>query len=81
MENALENLSILRKFALQLVSAQKDKLCSKKRLYKAALDIGYLKKIIQFYAVAIVFLSKCIIYIKTSLSLRRTLMQIEGITV
>jgi predicted transposase YbfD/YdcC len=39
MENAPENLSILRKFALQLVSAQKDKLSLKKRLYKAALDI------------------------------------------
>jgi predicted transposase YbfD/YdcC len=47
-ENAPENLSILRKFALQLVSAQKDKLSMKKRLYKAALDIGYLKKIIYF---------------------------------
>jgi predicted transposase YbfD/YdcC len=38
-ENAPEYLFILRKFALQLVSAKKDKLSMKKRLYKAALDI------------------------------------------
>jgi predicted transposase YbfD/YdcC len=42
------NLSTLRKFALQLLSNQKDKLSLKKRQYKAALDIGYLKKIINF---------------------------------
>jgi predicted transposase YbfD/YdcC len=42
------NLSILRKFALQILSAQKDKLSLKKRQYKAALDVLYLKKIIKF---------------------------------
>jgi predicted transposase YbfD/YdcC len=46
--NAPMNLSTLRKFALQLLSNQKDKLSLKKRQYKAALDIGYLKKIIHF---------------------------------
>jgi predicted transposase YbfD/YdcC len=46
--NAPLNLSTLRKFALQLLSSQKDKLSLKKRQYKAALDIGYLKKIINF---------------------------------
>jgi predicted transposase YbfD/YdcC len=42
------NLSTVRKFALQILSNQKDKLSLKKRQYKAALDIGYLKKIINF---------------------------------
>jgi predicted transposase YbfD/YdcC len=42
------NLSTLRKFALQLLSNQKDKLSLKKRQYKAALDVQYLKKIINF---------------------------------
>jgi hypothetical protein len=37
------NLSVLGKMALQIVSNQKDKLSIKKRTYKAALDIGYLK--------------------------------------
>jgi len=46
--NAPVNLSTLRKFALQLLSNQKDKLSLKKRQYKAALDIAYLKKIINF---------------------------------
>jgi predicted transposase YbfD/YdcC len=42
------NLSTIRKFALQLLTNQKDKLSLKKRQYKAALDIEYLKKIIKF---------------------------------
>jgi predicted transposase YbfD/YdcC len=46
--NAPLNLSTLRKLTLQLLSSQKDKLRLKKRLYKADLDIGYLKKIINF---------------------------------
>ena len=46
--NAPLNLSTLRKFALQLLSNQKDKLSLKKRQYKAALDVNYLKKIINF---------------------------------
>jgi predicted transposase YbfD/YdcC len=46
--NAPVNLSTLRKFALQLLSNQKDKLSLKKRQYKAALDVKYLKKIIKF---------------------------------
>lgn len=40
----LQNLSVLRKMALH-VSEQDDKLSIKKRLYKAALDISYLKTI------------------------------------
>jgi predicted transposase YbfD/YdcC len=46
--NAPLNLSTLRKFALQVLSNQKDKLSLKKRQYKAALDVNYLKKIINF---------------------------------
>jgi predicted transposase YbfD/YdcC len=47
-ENAPTNLSTIRKFALQIISNQKDKLSMKKRQYKAALDLMYLKKIINF---------------------------------
>jgi predicted transposase YbfD/YdcC len=47
-ENAPLNLSTLRKLALQILSNQKDKLSLKKRQYKAALDVNYLKKIIKF---------------------------------
>jgi predicted transposase YbfD/YdcC len=46
--NAPLNLSTLRKFALQILSIQNDKLSLKKRQYKAALDVSYLKKIIKF---------------------------------
>ena len=46
--NAPLNLSTIRKFALQILSNQNDKLSLKKRQYKAALDINYLKKIIMF---------------------------------
>ena len=45
--NAPENLTTIRKFALQILSNAKDKLSMKKRQYKAALDIGYMKKIIK----------------------------------
>jgi len=44
--NAPENLSTLRKLALQIVSEQKDKLSLRKRRLKAAYDINYLKKLI-----------------------------------
>lgn len=44
---AAQNLSVLRKMALQIVSEQKNKLSMKKRLYKAALDINYLKKLLN----------------------------------
>lgn len=44
---ASQNLSVLRKMALHIISEQKDKLSLKKRLYKAALDIEYLKKILK----------------------------------
>jgi predicted transposase YbfD/YdcC len=44
--NAPENLSTLRKLALQLITEQKDKLSMRKRRLKAAYDINYLKKII-----------------------------------
>ena len=45
---ASQNLSVLRKIALHIVSEQKDKLSMKRRLYKAALDINYLKKLLKF---------------------------------
>ncbi|GHV10079.1 ISAs1 family transposase [Bacteroidia bacterium] len=41
------NLSTVRKFALQILSDIKDRHSLKKRQYKAALDIGYLKKILE----------------------------------
>jgi len=44
---ASQNLSVLRKMALHIVSEQKDKLSIKKRLYKAALDRKYLKKLLK----------------------------------
>lgn len=44
---ASQNLSVLRKMALHITTEQKDKLSVKKRLYKAALDIGYLKKLLK----------------------------------
>jgi len=47
-ENAPLNLSTIRKFTLQILSNQKDRLSLKKRQYKAALDLCYLKKIINF---------------------------------
>lgn len=46
--NAPVNLSIIRKFALQIISNANDKLSLRKRQYKAALDIGYMKKLINF---------------------------------
>jgi predicted transposase YbfD/YdcC len=46
--NAPENLSTIRKLALQIISNAKDKHSLKKRQYKAALDIGYMKKLINF---------------------------------
>jgi predicted transposase YbfD/YdcC len=45
--NAPENLSTVRKFALQVISNANDKLSFKKRQYKAALDIRYMKKILK----------------------------------
>jgi len=44
---ASQNLSVLRKIALHIVTEQKDKLSVKKRRYKAAMDIGYLKKMLK----------------------------------
>jgi predicted transposase YbfD/YdcC len=46
--NAPENLTTIRKFALQIISNANDKLSLKKRQYKAALDMGYMKKLINF---------------------------------
>ncbi|GHT42667.1 hypothetical protein AGMMS49965_14670 [Bacteroidia bacterium] len=43
---APQNLSTVRKFALQILSIT-DRHSLKKRQYKAALDIGYLKKILK----------------------------------
>jgi len=45
--NAPENLTTVRKFALQIISNVKDKYSLKKRLYKASLDIEYMKKILR----------------------------------
>lgn len=45
---ASQNLSVLRKIALHIISEQKNKLSMKRRLYKAALDINYLKKLLEF---------------------------------
>jgi predicted transposase YbfD/YdcC len=47
-KNAPENLSTIRKFALQLISNAKGKLSMKKKQYKAALDVEYMKKIMKF---------------------------------
>ena len=44
--NAPENLSSLRKLALQIISEQNDKLSLKKRRIKAAYDMQYLKMLI-----------------------------------
>jgi predicted transposase YbfD/YdcC len=44
---ASQNLSVLRKMDLHIVSEQKDRHCLRKRLYKAALDIGYLNKLLN----------------------------------
>lgn len=44
---ASQNLSVLRKIALHIVSEQNDKLSIKNRLYRAALDISYLKKLLK----------------------------------
>ncbi|KAA6304217.1 hypothetical protein EZS27_044139, partial [termite gut metagenome] len=46
--NAPLNLSTIRKFALQLLSNRKDKHSLKKRQYKAALDMEYMNKILNF---------------------------------
>ena len=46
--NAPENLSTVRKIALQIISNAKDKLSLKRRQYKAALDINYMKKLLEF---------------------------------
>jgi predicted transposase YbfD/YdcC len=47
IENAPQNLTTIRKFALQIISNVNDKLSLKKRQYKAALDMDYMKKIIR----------------------------------
>jgi predicted transposase YbfD/YdcC len=45
-DNAPENLSTLRKLALQIIREQSDKLSLKKRSQKAAYDLEYLNKLI-----------------------------------
>ncbi|MFJ1390138.1 transposase, partial [Capnocytophaga canimorsus] len=45
-----ENLSALRKLALQMIENQKDKLSLKKRRLKAAYNTDYLKDIIQNFS-------------------------------
>jgi predicted transposase YbfD/YdcC len=46
-DHAPENLSIIRKFALQLLYNVNDKLSLKKRQYKAALDCKYLVSLLR----------------------------------
>lgn len=46
--HAPENLTIIRKLALQIIADAKDNYSLKKRQYRAALDFGYMKKIIGF---------------------------------
>ena len=41
------NLNTLRKFALAIVSGHKDKLSLRNRLFKAVLNIDYLKKLLK----------------------------------
>ena len=45
--NAPENLSTLRKLALQIIKEQNDKLSMRKRRLKAAYDIKYLEKLLN----------------------------------
>jgi len=45
--NAPENLSTLRKLALQIIEDQNDNLSIRKRRLKAAYDIKYLEKLIS----------------------------------
>ena len=45
--NAPENLSTIRKIALQIISNANDKYSFKKRQYKAALDMRYMTKILK----------------------------------
>jgi predicted transposase YbfD/YdcC len=47
-KKAPENLSTIRQPALQIISNANDKLSLKKRQYKAALDIHYMKSLINF---------------------------------
>jgi len=46
--NAPENLSVIRKMALQMIANGNDKLSLKKRQYKAALDAKYMIKLLKF---------------------------------
>ena len=46
--NAPENLSVIRKIALQILAEQKDKLSFKKRQLKAAMNNQYLKEMLNF---------------------------------
>ena len=45
--NAPENLSSMRKLALQIINQPKDKLSLKKRRVKAAFNLEYLKSLIK----------------------------------
>ena len=45
--NAPENLSLLRKLALQIMTQVNDKLSIQKRRTKAAFDINYLKSVLK----------------------------------
>lgn len=45
---APENLSLIRKLALQIISNAKDKLSMKKRQYKAAINTDYMKTLLGF---------------------------------
>ncbi len=45
--NAPENLSTVRKLALQMITNANDKLSLKKRQYKAVLDLEHMKKMLK----------------------------------
>ncbi len=47
LQNAPENLNILRKIALQRITQMKDKLSKKKRRYRASLNNDYLKQVLN----------------------------------
>ena len=49
--NAAQNLSLIRKLALQIVKAHNDKRSVRKRLFKASLDPNYLLEILLNYQI------------------------------
>ena len=48
-KNAAQNLSLLRKLALQIAKATDDRLSLNKRLVRAFMDKGYLRTLLKNY--------------------------------